>query len=52
MAGENSQEVTTELRAEKEPVIPGRRETKHTGPDTGESMAFSRNKEMTLLGVY
>lgn len=40
------------MRAEKEPVIPGERETKHTGPETGESMAFSRNREITLLDVY
>lgn len=40
------------MRAEKEPVIPGKMDTKHTGPETGESLACSRNREIPLLDMY
>lgn len=45
-------QASQRLKVEKEPVIPGRRDTKHTGSETGESLACSRNSEITLVEVY
>lgn len=38
-----------DMMAEKESVIPGKRDTKHPGPETRESLAFSRNRKTPLI---
>lgn len=40
------------MKAEEKLVIPGRKDNRHIGPETGKSLACSGNREIPLVEMY